>query len=360
MQRIQFKTNRMFTLRTILLFSFSLMAGCATHNRSGNDFIFYPPPPDEPKYQYLTGFSTSADFVTVPPFKLFLMGPPPVFPVSKPYGLAMRNGIIYICDTGYSHLLKADFNTKRLDGMVTIGGGGLLKPINIEIDSQGFFYIADPVRGQIVIYNPEGLCHGFIGNSKDMKPTDVAVSDDRIYIADLKKSGLDVFDKTTRTFLYSIPKEGSGKDAELFSPVNIALGDGGKRIYVSDAGDSRIKEFDSDGNFIKSFGEAGDMPGQFARPRGIAVDRDGRVYVVDAVAEVVQVFDSNGKLLVYFGQPGSPARFALPADIAINYDDVDLFREYIDPDFEVEYLVLVSSQFGLRKVSVFGFGKKKQ
>ena len=45
----------------------------------------------------------------------------------------------------------------------------------------------------------------------------------------------------------------------------------------------------------------------------------------------------------------------LPAKVVIDYDNVDLFADRVAPGYKVEYLVIVTSQFGANKVSVFGF-----
>ena len=44
--------------------------------------------------------------------------------------------------------------------------------------------------------------------------------------------------------------------------------------------------------------------------------------------------------------------------VKIDYDNVGYFRRYAAPGFEIEYLVMVASQFGLNKVAVFGFGSR--
>ena len=68
----------------------------------------------------------------------------------------------------------------------------------------------------------------------------------------------------------------------------------------------------------------------------------------------------RGELLLFFGAPGDwPDSLNLPADIEIDYDNVALFQGYAHPDFELEYIILVSSQFGVNKVNVYGFGKMK-
>jgi hypothetical protein len=46
----------------------------------------------------------------------------------------------------------------------------------------------------------------------------------------------------------------------------------------------------------------------------------------------------------------------LPAKIVLDYDNVDLFRKYAVPGADIEFLVLVSNQYGSNKISVYGFG----
>ena len=64
----------------------------------------------------------------------------------------------------------------------------------------------------------------------------------------------------------------------------------------------------------------GTGPGQFSRPKGIAVDDEGYVYVTDAAFNNYQIFDSQGRLMLFVGTGGSaePGEFLLPADIEID------------------------------------------
>ena len=48
-----------------------------------------------------------------------------------------------------------------------------------------------------------------------------------------------------------------------------------------------------------------------------------------------------------------PVSFA--AQVEIDYDNVDLFADRVAPGHKVEYLILVTSQFGANKVNVYGF-----
>ena len=94
-------------------------------------------------------------------------------------------------------------------------------------------------------------------------------------------------------------------------------------------------------------------------PKGVAVDRDGRIFVVDAANQNIQIFDKEGHLLMWFGEPdASDAPLDLPAKVIIDYEHVSLFQKFAAPNFRLEYLVIVTNQYGERKVSVYGFGQK--
>jgi len=129
---------------------------------------------------------------------------------------------------------------------------------------------------------------------------------------------------------------------------------------VTDTGNFRVQEFSLEGEFIRNIGQIGTVAGQFARPKGIAVDRDSRLYVVDAAFENIQILDEDGSSLLFFAEPGeNRGNINMPTVVKIDYDNLQYFRRFVDPGFELEYVVLVASQFGLNKVVVFGFGSMR-
>jgi DNA-binding beta-propeller fold protein YncE len=84
----------------------------------------------------------------------------------------------------------------------------------------------------------------------------------------------------------------------LFRQVTDVAWDAADNTYISDGYiNSRVAKVDKDGNWLKSWGEPGDGPGQFNVPHSIAVDRDGRVYVADRGNRRIQVFDGDGNFL---------------------------------------------------------------
>ncbi len=61
------------------------------------------------------------------------------------------------------------------------------------------------------------------------------------------------------------------------------------------------------------------MAGQFARPKGIAVDSDGHLYVVDGAFNNFQIFNQDGRILTFVGQGGvRKGQFQVPNGIAID------------------------------------------
>ena len=55
---------------------------------------------------------------------------------------------------------------------------------------------------------------------------------------------------------------------------------------------------------MSTFGKAGDGPGYFARPKGVAIDSDGHIWVADGMQDRVQVFNNEAQLLISFGGHG--------------------------------------------------------
>jgi len=338
------------------------LAGCATQSTAPEtqSYIFFPPPPDEPHVQYLTSFSSESDLGGGTRFEDFVLGTTLAKqPIAKPYGIATIPGKIYICDSGAASLAVADLAKSKMDFITPEGEGQMRTPINLAVDQDGTTYVTDMGRGQVVIYSSSHDYIGAIGMMNGMRPGGVAVSGGRVYVSDLQSHTIRAYDKTSRSLLFSFPRDPADDKSKLFLPTNLAVDQAG-HVYVSDTGGFFVKIFDADGNFLRKIGNIGSGYGQFARSKGIAADREGRVFVVDAATQVVQLFDPTGQLLTFFGYPktSGEAGLFLPAGIALDYDNVAAFQKYAAPGFQLEYLIFVTNQFGGHRVSVFGFGHK--
>jgi sugar lactone lactonase YvrE len=342
------------TLAALLL----TLAACASAPVKREPAVYYPPAPALPRIQYLTSFNGLKDIEEQSGFNRFVVGEKLNLELDKPYGVAIHDGRIYVCDTNTT-VVVLDLKKKQFSSMAgAVGAGRLSQPSNISIEADGTKYVADPVRGQIVVFDREDQYLRAIGEPGAWKPVDAVTFGDRLYVADNANGVVKVFDKVSGELLKSIGDTGDTAN-RLDRPTNLAFDDKGD-LYVTDIGRFQVVRFDRDGHFKSTIGKLGDNPGHFARPKGLAIDREGLLYAADAAFNNVQVFNREGRLLMFFGENGTdPGGLLLPAKVTIDARNVDLFRAYAAPDFEIEYLILVTSQFGERKVSVFGFGKQK-
>jgi DNA-binding beta-propeller fold protein YncE len=348
-------TFLLYLLLGLLLF---LSESCSRHLTkldASRDLIIYPPPPDTTRIQYLTSITTSADITGKrSKFAKFILGEDPAKSIIKPYGVAVHGGKIYICDPGMNGIEIIDLEKKTFDYFNPSGLGELKLPLNCCIDDKGYLYVADGERMQIVIFDEKGDYVDCFGEAENYKPTDVNVTADKIWVANLKKNQVYVYNKADHELVYSFPDAEKGQEEHLYSPTNICVTD--DRVFVSDIGDSKIKIYTHDGLFLKSIGSYGSGIGQLARPKGISVDRKSNIYVVDAGFENTQVFDEEGKLLMFFGGPyNGHGDMWLPAKVAIDYDHLSYFQKYVDPRFHLVYLIFVTNQYGPDKLSVYGF-----
>ncbi len=349
-------TNRLTRASCVL--AALLVAGCAAPVRKKEAAVYFPPAPELPRVQFLVAYNGLKDIEEQSAFNRFVVGEVQDVKLDKPYGVAMYDGRIYVCDTNDS-VVVFDLKNKSYSSLKgATGPGRLVQPTNISVEPDGTKFVADPARGQVVVFDRNDDYAGAFGEPGSWRPVDAVPFEKRLYVADIQNGLVKVFDRETGQMVKTIGDKGEPSQ-RIDRPTNLAFDREGN-LYVTDIGRFQVVKFDRDGHFQSTFGRAGDSPGHFARPKGIAVDHDGRLFAVDAAFNNVQIFNRDGRLLMFFGGGGDkPGDLVLPAKVALDYDDVPYFQQYVEPGFEVEYLVLVTSQFGSRMVNVLAYGKEK-
>lgn len=341
----------------------TLLGGCVSTPAPVEkpDSVFYPDPPAPPRLQYLRSYTNSKDLEEgATAFDSFLTGrkDPPGTHLIKPYGVSMRDGKIYVCD---SQKTVQVFDLKNKKFMTLEGAKGLgqvVQPLNINISADGNKFVADPVRGEVVMYDANDLYIKSFGLPGQWKPVDVVTFDNLLYVVDSRNRDIKVFDLETGEKIRSLGRANKPEE-NLGLPTNITVDEDGL-LYITDSGRFQVVIYDRDGHQRGTIGRPGANLGHFARPRGIDIDRNGLIYVVDAAFENVQVFREDGQLLLFFGGSGRrPGDLFLPADVYIDYDNISYFEEYVDPNFNIEYLVIVTSQFGPRLINIYAYGQEK-
>lgn len=325
------------------------------HPDASDNVIVYPSPPDTARFQFLTALNSSRDVEKKQSsFSVFVAGEEAPKGISKPYGMSLFHGKLYICDMDLPGIEIINFEKGTFDYFVPGGLGQLKLPINCFVDKQGFLYVADAKRRQIVVFDPKLKYVDSFGEIDDFKPVDVFVTEDKIWVANVKNK-VHIYSKdSTHKLLRTIPDMAKQGDAGfLYQPTNIFVTE--DEVYVSDFGGFNVKVLTHEGKYIRSIGSYGKNMGQFARPKGIAVDREKNLFVVDAAFENVQVFNSKDKFLMYFGGPyKGPGDLYLPAKVVLDYDNTKYFEKYVDKHFKLKYLILVSNNFGPDRINVYG------
>jgi sugar lactone lactonase YvrE len=242
-----------------------------------------------------------------------------------PNGIAVDSkGKVYIADSK----VRAIFVVNIEDGsyeMIKNGEQANFKWLTgLAMDDSDRLFAADSGLRRVLVFTPDRKVEATITQGL-IAPSGVAVDNENrlLYVADPEQDQIFVFDadppfKKIRTL-------GTGGQAHKLTtignfakPVGVAV-DKDSNLYVSDTWNNRIQVFDADGNFIRTFGKAGDGVGYFSRPKGLAIDADGHVWVTDGMQQRVQVFTPEGKLLIWMGGEGLlPGSFSGLENVAID------------------------------------------
>jgi hypothetical protein len=114
-------------------------------------------------------------------------------------------------------------------------------------------------------------------------------SKDRVYIDELKRPGVQIFDSNGR-FLGKWGSLGTG-DGQFSLPEEHLTVDSHDRIYIVDgAKNPRIQIFDLEGHLLGKFGTEGTGDGQLRKPEHLFIADNGDAYVVDRGNQRIQVF----------------------------------------------------------------------
>lgn len=249
--------------------------------------------------------------------------------LDKPYGIAARNGKVYVGDTVARNVAVYDLNAKTFTRIGADDPGSLRMPFGLDLDDRGNLYVVDGTLKRVHVYDASGRFVRAIGQDMQWsRPVGVAIDNarKRLYVVDA--GGVDkpdhkvrVLDLDSGKLLSEIGRRGDGP-GEFNLPRDAAVGAGGQ-LYVVDGGNFRVQVFDVDGKFVRTFGAIGRQSGQFSRPKEIASDAAGNLYVVDTAFGNFQIFNPAGQLLLDVGSRGAsdgPAKFMLPSGIAVDSD----------------------------------------
>ncbi|GAB4321398.1 MAG: SBBP repeat-containing protein [Candidatus Sumerlaeia bacterium] len=327
------------------------LCGCARGPApSVREPLLFPLPPLPPRVQYLGAVSSPKDLPRRRnAFAEFILGPEPIrYPLAKPIAAALSGSRLYICDTTLNTVLMYDLVTGEARPLLGDRGmGKIQQPNNIATDDQGHIYVADKMRGAVLVYGPDEQFMTAWGRPGEIEPVAVAVGSDRLYVADVKNHRIEVWSRTDGAPIRTIGQLGN-EPGEFQFPTQLTL-DAAGSLYVTDTGNARVQKFSPGGELLAHFGQFGRALGHFAWPKGMDVDGRGRIYVADSRFCNVQIFDPEARLLLFFGGPGPDrGNLDLPAGLKVYPwpGGIPWLEQKLAPGFEPEFLVIVVSQKG--------------
>jgi DNA-binding beta-propeller fold protein YncE len=272
----------------------------------------------------------------------------------KPYGVAVDSkGLVYVGDSALHRVFVFDLEKKQLTYRGDKPPAQFSVIIGLAIDDKDRLFVSDAVLHQITVFDANGGFLSVFGENELTRPAGIAVDNDlrRLYVADVKGARLAIFDLDTYKLIRYINSQGPTPEEPhgfLGTPTNLTVDPDGL-VYVVDTIPNRVEVFDTDGNYVRGFGEQGTAPGTFARPKGIAVDSDGHIYVADDEFNNFQIFTPEGKPLMAVGNFGQqPGQFMLLTALAFDKNNrlfatdggalprVEVFQYITDPQAEAE------------------------
>jgi DNA-binding beta-propeller fold protein YncE len=242
-----------------------------------------------------------------------------------PYGIAIDSkGLVYVADQRVGAIFI--FNTETRDcQMIRNGMEAHFGWINgLAIDDDDRLFVSDGKMHRVLILNSKHDVENQISEGL-VDPVGLAIDTTNrfLYVVDTQQDQVIVYDADTLKLLRRMGTGGKNhfltSPGDFGAPQGVAV-DGDGNVYVADTLNNRVEIFDADGNFISTFGKAGDGPGYFARPKGVAVDSDGHIWVADQMQDRLQVFNREGQLLTYIGSGHGelPGQFKSLAGVAVD------------------------------------------
>lgn len=128
--------------------------------------------------------------------------------------------------------------------------------------------------------------------------------EDNIWVTDVSLHQVFKFNRNGELLMKLGEATIAGNDAQHFNlPTDIAIATDGC-FYVSDGyGNSRIIKFSPTGEYLFSWGQPGNQPGEFNLPHGIDLDAKGNIYVADRENCRIQQFDGHGNFINQLEKP---------------------------------------------------------
>lgn len=209
-----------------------------------------------------------------------------------------RDRTFYIVDSVGKQVLKFDEQGNMLQAFSDLAN--LSRPIDVYVDEvTEEVYIADGSFSHVVIFNKFGKALRSIGRrgtgpGRFRAITSIAKGPDGLYVVDRLELPVQVITMEGQ-YKYSF-----GESYQVF-PTAIAVTED-RVAFVADKSDNTIRIY-QDAELLAVVGGTGSAPGRFRQPTGMWIN-NGLLYVADSMNKRIQVMRIGG-------EPGVPAALTL-------------------------------------------------
>jgi hypothetical protein len=183
------------------------------------------------------------------------------------------------------------------------GPGKLDGPVAFAVDSLGSVFFVDPPSRFVHKFEPSGTPLLSFEDARLHQAAGIAVdSGGAIYVADAVRGNIVIFfpDGTFLRTMHMAPQP------HFSGPLGISV-DGLGNIYVPDPKGSRILKFNSRGRLVKSWKAPQNAPIPDERPSAIATAQDGSVFVTFAKTGRIEKYSPEGLLITSWNEEGKIA-----------------------------------------------------
>lgn len=274
-----------------------------------------------------------------------------LFQLAQPYGMAVDSkGKVYVADSKVGAIFIFDTETRDVEMIKNKVEAHFVRIIGLAMDDNDRLFVTDPGLKHVLVFNAQHKAEDVITDGM-VEPSGVAIDTQNrlLYVSDINLDQILVYDADTLKLLRKMGN--GGKNHELTTPGDFAKPSGiavdkDGNLYVADTLNDRIEVFDADGVFLRTWGKNGDGPGYFARPKGVAIDSDGHVWVADGMQDRVQVFTNEGQLLIAFGGHGLlPGQFQGLVSLASDNRRNRIYTSEIYPGRVQEFRYVTDAEF---------------
>lgn len=323
---------------TIIVLMLSFLFGCAA-KAPQKELLAWPSLPTLPRIVYVDSHRGTIDFFE-PSFLDTLLGASQTVKndINKPFAVAAYGDRIYASDTGFGYVVVINTKERKVSFLGTSGRVVFKKPFGVAAATDGTIYVVDGELKSIYAFDQKGELLLAFGKPGELaRPAGLAVNSGlgRLYVCDTGANTVFAYSLKGER-LFEFKKGVEPGDGFFNSPTHIAIDRRNGNVIVADTNNFRVQVFDKDGAYLRKFGQLGDNPGDFSRPKGIAVDSEGHVYVADAAFNNFQIFDDMGRLLLPIGSLGQGAgQFQLPGGMYIDEQDRIYVADTLNKRIEV-------------------------